>query len=307
MTRPQTIQIYLPQGNPKGIQRSVITTRTVVVFDVPLAETHTFIKMDEASQVGLYFLITKNETGEGSRCYVGESEDVATRLGQHLIQRDAWDRALVAVDLTRQWTKTHVRYMEYEAIRAVRQGRYESHNNNSGFNSYTPDPLRAECDELLETIDVLTTTLGSPVLRATATQARTEASNELVLRDTEGRYDARGTYSNDGLTVFSGSKCRVMSEAADGLTLVPANHRDRIEVTRAQLIEEGVLTFDGTELAFVKDHIFDAPSGAASVVVGHPMNGWDAWRTLSDGTLGESIGRTPSTRGTSPTTNGETL
>lgn len=305
MSRPQTIQIHLPQGNPKGIRRSVITTRTVVVYDVPFAETQTFAKMEEASQVGLYFLITKNESGEGSSCYVGESEDVATRLGQHLKKREDWDRALVAVDLTRQWTKTHVRYMEYEAIRAVKQGRFDSHNGNAGFTSFTPDPLRAECDELLETIEVLTTTLGSPVLRATATQARTDAANELVLRDTRKTYDARGTYSNDGLTVFTGSRCRVMSGATDGLTLVPANHRDRIEVTRSQLIKVGVLTFDGSTLTFAKDHLFDAPSGAATVVVGNPTNGWDAWRTLDGGTLGESIGRTPGTRGFASTTDGD--
>lgn len=33
--RPQTIQIFLPTGDPNGIRQAEITTRSVRVFDVP--------------------------------------------------------------------------------------------------------------------------------------------------------------------------------------------------------------------------------------------------------------------------------
>ena len=35
MSRGQTIQIYLPSGTPQGLRHAEITTRTVIVFDVP--------------------------------------------------------------------------------------------------------------------------------------------------------------------------------------------------------------------------------------------------------------------------------
>jgi len=36
MTKPQTIQMFLPFGNPQGTRVAGITTRTVRVFDTPL-------------------------------------------------------------------------------------------------------------------------------------------------------------------------------------------------------------------------------------------------------------------------------
>ena len=35
MTRPQTIQIFLPSGDPQGIRIAEITTRIVRVIEVP--------------------------------------------------------------------------------------------------------------------------------------------------------------------------------------------------------------------------------------------------------------------------------
>ena len=35
MSRPQTIQIYLPGGDPRGIRIAELTTRIVQVLEVP--------------------------------------------------------------------------------------------------------------------------------------------------------------------------------------------------------------------------------------------------------------------------------
>lgn len=53
--RPQTIQIFLPQGDPAGIRMAEITISTVRVFDVPRTLLTDFLKIPEAGQVGLYF------------------------------------------------------------------------------------------------------------------------------------------------------------------------------------------------------------------------------------------------------------
>ena len=55
MQRPQTIQIFLPTGNPRGIRVAEITTRIVRVIEVPRSQLADFLKMPEAQQVGVYF------------------------------------------------------------------------------------------------------------------------------------------------------------------------------------------------------------------------------------------------------------
>ena len=52
MARPQTIQIYLPSGDPAGLRVADLTTRTVRVFEVPRSLLTDFLMRPEASQVG---------------------------------------------------------------------------------------------------------------------------------------------------------------------------------------------------------------------------------------------------------------
>lgn len=54
---PQTIQIYLPKGNPRGLRIAEIINRTVRLFEVPRPLLADFFKLDESKQVGVYFLI----------------------------------------------------------------------------------------------------------------------------------------------------------------------------------------------------------------------------------------------------------
>jgi hypothetical protein len=83
VTRPQTIQIYLPSGDPAGIRIASLTTRTVRVFDIPRSLLSEFLKRPESVQVGLYFLFGAVESDERPEAYIGQSGNVGVRLQQH--------------------------------------------------------------------------------------------------------------------------------------------------------------------------------------------------------------------------------
>jgi len=57
MNRPQTIQIFLPAGDPRGMRVAEITTRIVRVIEIPRSQLTDFTKTPEAQQVGIYFLM----------------------------------------------------------------------------------------------------------------------------------------------------------------------------------------------------------------------------------------------------------
>ncbi|MDJ0313896.1 GIY-YIG nuclease family protein [Arthrobacter sp. H35-D1] len=153
-SRPQTIQIFLPHGDPSGIRMAEITTRTVRVFDAHRSLLGGFLSTPEASQVGLYFLFG-GDSEERVSCYIGQTGNVGGKLKQHVTGKDFWERAIVAVSLTNTWTDTHVGFMEWEAIsRAAQAARFPLMNGNAASNRYTPAPLEADCNEYLETISV---------------------------------------------------------------------------------------------------------------------------------------------------------
>ena len=116
MPRPQTIQIYLPTGDPRGMRIAEITTRIVRVVEVPRSQLAEFLKLPEAQQVGVYFLLGELSEAGLPRVYIGQSGSVGTRLVQHNLSKDFWNRALVVISLTNSLTQTHALFLEWFAI-----------------------------------------------------------------------------------------------------------------------------------------------------------------------------------------------
>ena len=191
MARAQTIQIYLPTGDPAGMRVANLTTRTVRVFEVPRSLLPQFLLRAESGQVGVYYLFGSNED-EAPQCYIGQSGNVGVRLQQHTSTKDFWARAMVAVSLTNEWTSTHAAYLEWLSLgRARAAGRYSLVNGNQASNPFTPEPLEADCQEFIDTIAVLLATLGAPVLEAVkvaspqTTSTNTNDSGRLFFREAD--------------------------------------------------------------------------------------------------------------------------
>lgn len=301
-SRPQTIQIFLPQGDPSGLRQAEITTRTVRVFEVPRAEVGTFLQMPEANQVGLYFLFSAQDE-DVPECYIGQSGNVGRRLAQHVTGKEFWERALIAVSLTNSWTDTHVGYMEWRSIHtATASGRYALLNGNAASNRHTPLPLESDCHEYLETISVLLATLGKPVLqplvgrshspgctlnrvdqdvRSEPSEAAPAATDDadspgirLFLRARNSA--AEGVLASEGLVVMAGSR----GNATDLPGIRPGLKR-----LRDRLLSQGIAVIEGSSLLMVRDHLFSSPSYAAGALIGGAQNGRTAWKDAEGRTL----------------------
>lgn len=276
--RPQTIQIFLPTGDPNGIRQAEITTRSVRVFDVPRNELKLFTETPESTQPGLYFLLS-DENGDGEpEVYIGESDSLRDRLKNHDSKR-TWDRVVAAVSTSNSWTKVHVQFMERAAIALAKSaGARQLGNSAAGYSSHVPAPLLADCEEYLETIRVLVSTLGYNFLEVPASK-ESATDGQRVHMSADG-VSATGIYTSAGLTVFAGSTAAKVSNVASHGTV--AARQDR-------LIDAGVLVEQGSALVFVQDHAFGTPSGAASIVLGRNSNGWIEWRVASGRSLSDSV------------------
>ena len=276
MPRPQTIQIYLPSGDPEGIRMASITTRTVKVFDVPRTLLTEFLAMTESQQVCVYYLVSDDTDGGTPKCYIGRSENFKQRVRDHNQKKDFWDRALVAVSLTNEWTVTHATYMEQLSIsRAKDAGRYRTDNNNDGSKPHTPAPMEADCQEFIDTVAVLLATLGVPVLDPVKHPLRARTSEDpekeklfLRIRDCE----ASGFFTPEGMLVLAGSR---------GQSSTTPSAPSGVSTQRQSLLEESVITLDDSGLLFIQDYLFRTPSAASAFLSGRTSNGRDAWKTAA--------------------------
>lgn len=293
--RPRTIQIFLPSGDPRGIQVAALTTSIVQVIEVPRPLLSDFLKMPESRQVGVYYLIGDDEEKDQLAVYVGQTGSLGKRLSEHDLdpKREFWNRALVAISLTHSLTQTHAMYLEWRSIQQANAAqRYTVENGTVGTRPHTPAWLEADCQEIFDTIRTLVSTLGQQVFESLA--VRVEPALPMVEGGVVERAqppelaqvfrcsgpqgaDATGQYTEEGMVVLKGSRGRGegvarMSELSAG------NHRQR-------LIEAGDLVLDAGSYVFQRDVLFRSPSGAASVVLGRNSNGWLEWRDSAGRTL----------------------
>ncbi len=279
MPRPQTIQIYLPAGDPRGMRVAEITTRIVRVIEVPRSQLAEFIKTPEAQQVGVYFLMGELSEAGFPRVYIGQSGKLGSRLVQHNQSKDFWNRALVVISLTNSMTQTHALFLEWFAIsEATKAGRYSLKNGNTSARPHTPAPLEADCHEIHETAATLLATLGQPIFEPLTNTLTTRGEKELFYCKGADA-DGVGEYTTEGFVVLKGSRGRL-----ENLASLQGRSSERF---REKLIAGGIMAADGNSVVFTRDHLFSSPSMAAVALLGRSANGWMAWKAANGKTLDE--------------------
>ena len=277
--RPQTIQIYLPAGDPRGVRVAEITTRIVRVIEVPRSQLADFLKMPEAQQVGVYFLMGELSEAGLPRAYIGQSGNLGNRLVQHNQNKDFWNRVLVVISLTNSMTQTHALFLEWFAIaEATKAGRYSLENGNTGSQPYTPAPLQADCHEIHETAATLLATLGQPIFEPLTNAPTAKGKEELFYCKASGA-DGVGEYTTEGFVVLKGSRGRLETVAS-----LQGRSGERF---REKLIESNVMAVEGSSVVFTRDHLFSSPSMAAVALMGRTANGWVDWKAANGKTLDE--------------------
>jgi hypothetical protein len=271
----KTIQIYLPDGKPRGVKIAEITSRTVQVIVVPRSELELAAKRPELCAVGIYFLVGADETVAEQKVYVGEAEDCLARLRQHQKNKDFWQVAVIVTSKTQYFTKAHVKYLEWYCHSLIdRAGRFQLENGNMPPRPFIPEAVQADLADNFESIQVLVSALGYPLFD----EIRKPERADLLICKGKGA-QATGEYTEDGLVVLAGSTAnREETKSAVG---------GWVTRIRLPLIESAVLVPQGELYRFARNYVFPSPSSAAVAVLGRNANGWTEWRYEDGRTLDE--------------------
>lgn len=275
----KTIQIFLPDGEPRGIRIAEITTRIVQAVQVPRARLDRIMDRRELSHIGVYFLF--GEPGERAKptAYIGQTEDLKTRFKKHHADREFWTSAVFIISKTDSFTLAHIRYLEWHAIKQANEAaRYALENGNDGSRPYITEPMEADVLDAFETASTLLSTLGYPIFEPVAGRAISKAERTTYFcAGPEAK--GVGRMVEDGFVVFKDSIARA--------EIVSSAHK-YIATKRQAMLSSGILVPEGSSsLRFTEDYLFDSPSGAAMLLLGRTANGWVEWRTQDGQTLDE--------------------
>ncbi|MEX2217841.1 MAG: GIY-YIG nuclease family protein [Phycisphaerales bacterium] len=283
MPSPRSIQVFLPEGEPRGIRIASIENRGTKAVAFPRSKSAHAFQRDELGWVGVYFLFGTKVGADRMSVYIGEAECCSDGLSTHNGDqaKDFWQTGVVVVSGLQSFTKAHVKMLEWASIRKAKDaGRYVVENSNAGQQPHLPEATAAVVSEILEGLEVLLGCLGFPIFDAIASSAdgsadQTEGTHLFWIK--RKGYAARAVYNEDGLVVLKDSEARPD---------VVQSSRD-LEPDRERLVKQGVLEKRADKYVFLRDHVFSAPSSAAEMICGGAINGWDAWvddqgRTLSE-------------------------
>jgi hypothetical protein len=276
MNRPQTIQIFLPDGSPRSVKIAEITNRVVKAILVPRNKLEYISTRKELNNVGIYFLFGESAEKAKPIVYIGEAEDCLDRLKQHNRTKEFWNYAVVMVSKINAFTKSHAKYLEHIAIEQAKESnRYDTENQTAPSKPFVTESMEADLLDSFDTIKILLSTLGFPVYDKVGKEQVT--SKELLFLN--GRnVKAEGDLIDDGFVVFKGSQVKKET--------TPSCHEYLINL-RQKLIQNEILIEKNDNYEFVQDYVFNSPSTAGGVILGRSTNGWTKWKNKDGKTLDE--------------------
>ncbi|MBI4237759.1 MAG: GIY-YIG nuclease family protein [Deltaproteobacteria bacterium] len=103
---PKTIQIFLPEGEPRGVRVAEVRNRTIQAIAMPRSKIETIAQWSEA-------------------------EDCCTRIKEHNHPKDFWQTGITVTSKTRGLNKVHIKFLESHCLAACdTAGRYQLDNEN---------------------------------------------------------------------------------------------------------------------------------------------------------------------------------
>lgn len=263
----KTIKIFLIDGDPNGRMSCELSNWTGKAYKIPRIKIKDCIDRKDLMSTGIYLLLGKNADNK-DLVYIGEAENVFTRLNQHLSSKDFWNEAIVFTSKDENLNKAHIKYLENRLHEtAIKTKRYFLENSCIPTQSSISESDRAEMEEFLNYIFLLVNTLGHKVFEDKREQSNSAKEKELLYISATRGCEAIGEQTSEGFLVLKGSKM------AD-------SHTPSLSGTLKNLREELVRKGTISNYEFMEDFIFSSPSYAAAVVMGRSANGLTEWKTI---------------------------
>ena len=118
----RSVRLFLVDGTPQGMRTAEVGNWSGLALVCPRTDLARLGARPEVRRTGVYILVGPSEAASASLAvYVGEGDEVWTRLTSHDDSKDFWTWAFIFVSKDDNLTKAHVRWLEATLIRESRR------------------------------------------------------------------------------------------------------------------------------------------------------------------------------------------
>jgi len=270
-----TIEIMIFDGNPNGLIMSDLGMSSCRAYKVSRNEIHQLYNREDSENAGVYFLFGKNDENEDT-VYIGESENIYTRLKQNLKSKDYWYDYIAVISKDKTLNKAHVKYLEHAFYSLAKESGRAIISQNKPTCSSLSEYDETKLKKFINHARLLVNTLGFKVFDSIDETTATINNMKILFFIKAARgANAKGMVVTDGFVVLKDSK--IANTTTPSMT-------DNLIRHRKSLYEKGIID---KKHSFVRDHVFTSPSLAASIVMGRNANGLTEWKTDDRKTIKE--------------------
>ena len=116
MTKPYSIKIFLPGGDPDGVRTIEKSNWSGAGIVIPRSLMGAAKTRRELLRTGVYLLVGPPEESGLPRVYVGEGDPIKPRLEQHATKKDFWTNCIAFTSKDENLNKAHVQYIESRLV-----------------------------------------------------------------------------------------------------------------------------------------------------------------------------------------------
>jgi hypothetical protein len=285
----RSLRIFLADGSPTGVRLAEIINWTGQAIACPRTRFGELKNWPEVSRPGVYVLIEGGLGTDHGRAYIGESEDVYSRLAVHLIEKDFWTEAVAFTSKDTNLTKAHVRYLESRLLEVAKSAaRYEIENSNDSNASSLPRADQDAMEEFLVNVRTVLGALGHRILEPIVASQQTGAEVLPIggaaaplpapLMFIFLGLSATGYPTDEGFVVLKDSQM-----ATEHQPSLPK----RVRALRETALIDGSVERVGDHYRVIGDMAFTSSSTAAAFVSGSNRSGPISWHTAAGVALKE--------------------
>ena len=270
------MRLFLVDGTPGGLVTAEIMNWTGHVLAGPRSDLPGLLRREEARRTGVYLLLgDAPDSVGGVRVYVGEGDDISTRLTSHAREKDFWERAVLLTSKDANLTKAHARYLESRFLQIARDARRaEVINGTAPPVIALPEADVSDMEYFISQALIALPVLGVNVLRAPASiqveplpgQQLLDAPPRFTFEQRREGLVAQAIEVDGEFTVLAGSQARSKQVGKGSYVAL----RQRLE-------RDGTIDTASSPAVFTKDQVFASPSAAATVIAGRSANGRSEW------------------------------
>ena len=164
----KVLKILLEEGSLSGIAKVRMANWSGELLSSPREKSEDLLEEEDIHRYGVYLLLSDE------KAYVGQSRDLARRLGEHLLGKDWWDRAIVLTRIEGEaFDRSDIDYLESVLIeKAEEAGTLDVDNHNRGNPRKVDEFKKAELDSFLENALFILSLLGVTALEKGAKKER---------------------------------------------------------------------------------------------------------------------------------------